>query len=87
LRGNKISKLSGLGISELPRLAVLDVAQNFIKTLEPLGACENLEYLDVRDNQIDMIRQVEFLSRLQFLQHLYFLGNPCSLKPFYRSKI
>jgi hypothetical protein len=87
LRGNLITDVSGLGVSELPHLTALDVAENKIKSLKPLEACDNLLYLDVRDNRLDAIRQVEFLKELKYLEVLYFLGNPGSKKPFYRGRI
>ena len=87
LRGNCIEKITNLGSNYLPKLSVLDIAENKIKSLKPLEACEKLSSLDVRDNQLEFLRQVEFLADLQFLEVLMFLGNPASKKPFYRRRI
>lgn len=87
LRGNMIEEISNLGSNHLPRLSVLDIAENRIKSLKPLEACEKLSFLDVRDNQLEFLRQVEFLLDLQFLEVLMLLGNPASKKPFYRRRI
>ena len=87
LRGNRIEDLSALGAEELPRLTVLDLAENRIKTLKPLRACDHLSFLDVRDNKLEAIRQVEFLKDLKSLEVLYFIGNPAARKPHYRKRI
>jgi len=87
LRGNLIEEISNLGTDHLPRLCVLDIAENRIKSLKPLEACENLSFLDVRDNQMEFLRQVEFLVELKFLEVLMLLGNPASKKPFYRRRV
>ena len=87
LRGNCIEKITNLGSNYLPKLSVLDIAENKIKSLKPLEACEKLSFLDIRDNQLEFLRQVEFLADLQFLEVLMFLGNPASKKPFYRRRI
>ena len=87
LRGNIIKEISNLDSIHLPQLSVLDIAENRIKSLKPLEACEKLSFLDVRDNRLELLRQVEFLADLQFLEVLMFLGNPASEKPYYRRRI
>ena len=84
LRGNSISDISGLGINDLPRLSVLDLAENRIMTVVAFKECKNLEFLDLRDNKISILRQVEYLKDLEYLQVLYLLGNIGSRKNFYR---
>lgn len=84
LKGNQISDISGVGLSELPRLSVLDLSENKIKSLTPLQFSTNLEQLDLRNNKISMIRQLELLEQLSFLQVLLLHGNPCAGKSFYR---
>ena len=84
MEGNLINEISGIGIEQLPRLTTLNLAKNQITRLKFLKNCENLEYLDLRSNEISIIRQVEFLGTANFLQTLFLLDNPCYQKPFYR---
>jgi Leucine-rich repeat (LRR) protein len=84
LKGNQISEISCIGLSELPRLSVLDLSENKIKSITPLQFSTNLEQLDLRNNKISMIRQLELLQQLNVLQVLLLHGNPCAEKSFYR---
>jgi len=82
LCGNQIQTLHGL--ESIETLCVLDVSNNKIACLAPLRHCKNLSHLDVRRNDISLIRQVEFLRDLQWLRTLIMMENRASSKPYYR---
>ena len=48
---------------------------------------ENISYLDIRYNQIEILRQVELLISKKWLNTFKMEGNPASLKPFYRERV
>ena len=85
LRGNKITKLTGL--DKLSNLSDLDVSENLIISLFPLEKCMNLTHLNVSSNQIQYIRQCDFLQNIKWLQVLIINNNPCEKKEFYRLRV
>lgn len=85
ISGNRITSLKGL--SKLPYLTALNASANKIASLYPLADCQQLNFVDVSRNQCRSIRQVVYLRKLQWLKTLVFDGNPCSIKPFYRSRV
>ena len=87
LRGNLLCTLSHLGVEYLPCLSVLDLAENKIECLSSFETCSKLEVLDIRSNNIGVIRQVEFLGKIPWLRVLLLGENPCAKKPFYRSRV
>lgn len=85
LEGNFLIDLNGL--QGLSRLSVLNIANNRIRSLGPLSECAALHNVDVRNNEIAIIRNVEFLSELSFFRYLDLTGNPCCEKQFYRNRV
>jgi Leucine-rich repeat (LRR) protein len=82
LEGNNITSLSG--VSGLPRLSILNVSKNRIRSLAPLSTNAQLYNLDIQDNDIVYLRQTEFLGAMRWLQILSLAGNPCCSKPHAR---
>lgn len=85
LSNNLLQTLHGLQTIET--LSVLNVANNQIQCLAPLKSVTNLSYLDIQNNQVEVIREVEHLNHLTWLRVLLLVGNPCSRKPYYRSRV
>ena len=85
LRGNKIKSLEG--IENLSCLVTLDVAFNNITSLAPLAQCDQLNYLDVSNNEINSIKELEYLTHLQWMRRLFFTHNACESTKLYRSRV
>ena len=82
LSGNNLLTLHGL--DQLHELSYLNVSRNKVTCLAPLKKCMKLSFLDAHDNNLNIIRQVEYLKDLEWLRSIILLGNPAFYIPFYR---
>ena len=85
MAGNNLVDVSGL--QGLSRLSVLNIANNHIRSLGPLNECTQLHNVNAKDNDIGIIRQVEFLCELPWMHYLELTGNPCCAKQYYRYRV
>ncbi|GMI12907.1 hypothetical protein TrLO_g3694 [Triparma laevis f. longispina] len=74
-------------LDKLPRLEKLYLNDNKIETLKGLPECLNLREVDLGNNEIKVIRQVEFLAKISKLAQLNLKGNDCSKLEFYRLRV
>jgi len=82
LTNNNITELVNL-TTGLGKLEKLHLSGNKIVSLKGLRHCQ-LRELDVSDNNISVIRQVEYLQKMVNLSELVLSGNECCGKEFYR---
>ncbi|GMH61887.1 hypothetical protein TrST_g1057 [Triparma strigata] len=74
-------------LDKLPRLEKLYLNDNKIGALKGLSGCLNLREIDLGNNEIKVIRQVEFLTKIGKLAQLNLKDNECSKLEFYRLRV
>jgi Leucine-rich repeat (LRR) protein len=85
LDNNQITVIEEL--DRLPRLKTLSLANNLITRLDGLQHCTDMESCNLRANQVESIRQVEFLRDLTLCTCLEMTDNPLQSKEFYRRRV
>lgn len=73
--------------SEMPRLKILSLSVNKVKSLEPLQHCKALEELYIRKNRIESIDELKYLRNLPKLRVLWVEENPFTDNLSYRNKV
>lgn len=74
-------------VRELPGVQVLSLSVNALTTLRPFAACESLEELYLRKNELASLEEVELLAALPRLRILWLSDNPLAEGEGYRAHV
>jgi internalin A len=83
LKGNCIRNVDT--IYALTMLSSLDVSDNDISTIAPLGQCSSLGYLDISGNKIPDVDDILSLNSCTSLKTLWLLNTPAANDANHRS--
>lgn len=74
-------------VRSMPFVQVLSLSVNKISSLEDFSACQNLQELYLRENNVKDLDQIYHLQELPFLRKLWLAGNPCAEREDYRRTV